>query len=129
VGTDIVILKPQPPTVVAELSPIVNMAKSFEVFDQATNGVALERLRALRAGEKRITECFEPSRKAADEAKKEILRLRDGLIGPIAEARGIYDRKPPGWPRRPSGEPRRNEPSWTPSKPKQRATAQQPRPS
>lgn len=85
--------KPGPPSIVAELSPLVQQAREFSVTDVASDGLALERVRSLRAGEKRITEYFEPARKAADAAKKEILAARDGLIGPIAAARAIYDSK------------------------------------
>ena len=85
--------KPAPPSIVMELSPVVKAAQAFAVVDVATNTVALERVRDLRAGEKRIADYFEPARKAADAAKKEILAARDGLIGPIAAARSIYDSK------------------------------------
>ena len=84
--------KPAPPSIVAELAPLVKAAQVFEVKDVESHGGALERIKALRAGEKRIEEYFEPARKAADAAKKEILAARDGLIGPMAAARTIYDR-------------------------------------
>ena len=85
--------KPSPPALVAELSPLVKAAQAFEVVDVETNTTALQRLRVLRDGEKRIADYFEPARKAADAAKKEILAARDGLIAPIAAARSIYDQK------------------------------------
>lgn len=85
--------RPVPPTIVAELAPLVKAALAFEVVDLDTDGEALLRVKMLRAGEKRIEEYFEPSRKAAEAAKKEILAARDGLIAPIAQARQIYDRK------------------------------------
>lgn len=85
--------KPAPPGMVATLAPVVLAARGFEVRNVEEHAKALERCKALRDGERAITEAFEPARKKADEAKKEILRLRDGLIGPIAEARSIYDRK------------------------------------
>lgn len=91
--TGITIARPAAPAIVKELEAIVAEAQVFVVDDVESNAIALERFRALNAGEKRITEAFEPSRKAADAAKKEILALRDGLIAPIAEARRIYDEK------------------------------------
>jgi hypothetical protein len=87
------IARPSPPAVVAEMAPTVREARGFAVSDVESNALALENVKMLRAAEKRITEYFEPARKAADDAKKEILRLRDGLIAPIVEARSIYDRK------------------------------------
>jgi len=83
--------KPAPPAIVTELSPLVAAAKAFKVTDVDSNAAALERIKKLRAGEKMIEDYFEPARRAADNAKKEILAARDGLIAPIAEARRIYD--------------------------------------
>lgn len=91
--TMIQIERPNPPALVAELSPLVKAAQAFEVTDVETNAIALQRLKALRDGEKKIADYFEPARKAADQAKKEILAARDGLIGPIAAARSMYDQK------------------------------------
>jgi hypothetical protein len=85
--------RPTPPAVVAEMAPIVQAANNTAVVDVESHAVALNRVRALRAAEKVITDYFEPARRAADEAKREILRARDGLIAPITAARSIYDRK------------------------------------
>lgn len=85
--------KPGPPAVVAELSPIVKAALKFEVVDVASHGIALERHKTCVNAKRAITEHFEPARKAADSAKKEVLALRDGFIGPISEAGRVYDRK------------------------------------
>ena len=85
--------KPSPPSIVAELSPLVQAARAFEVADVETNAQALVRVRDLRRGEKMIADHFEPTRKHLDAAKKELLAFRDGLIGPIAAARSIYDGK------------------------------------
>jgi hypothetical protein len=92
-GTEIIIRRPDAPSIVTALAPAVEAARLWSVHDIESNRVALERVRDLRAGEKRIAEHFEPARKAMDEAKREILKARDSLIGPIAEARDIYDRK------------------------------------
>lgn len=88
----ITIEKPGPPEVVTLLSPLVAQAKEFQVTDIQSNTHALNRIKALRDGERQIKDYFEPARKAADSAKKEILAARDGLIGPIQQARIIYDR-------------------------------------
>lgn len=93
VAKTIQIESPGPPAIVQELAPVVQEAKSFSVGNVESHATALERIKILRNGERAITEYFEPSRKAADAAKKEVLAARDGLIGPFAEARGIYDRK------------------------------------
>lgn len=90
--TTIQIDRPAPPAIVAELAPVVAEARLFQIENIESHAIALQRAKALRAGEKKIEEAFEPSRKAADTAKKEILTLRDSLIGPIAAARQIYDR-------------------------------------
>jgi hypothetical protein len=92
-GEMIRIEKPAVPAIVARLAPVVSAAQQFSVLDVESDGLARERARALRGGEKEITELFERARKAADTAKKEILATRDGLIGPLAEARSLYERK------------------------------------
>lgn len=85
--------RPGPPAVVRELSPVVAEAKAFQVVDVESHALALERIKTLRNGERAISEYFEPARKSADQAKKEILSARDGLIAPFSEARMAYDRK------------------------------------
>ena len=83
---------PSPPEVVAQLSPIVAEARAFVVNDQESNAVALERFRQLRAGEKAIETHFAKAKKDASDAHKSIVAAVNGLVAPIAEARGIYDR-------------------------------------
>lgn len=83
---------PAPPSIVQELSPVVAAAKAFQVVDQDSHALALERIKTLRNGERSISDYFEPARKSADQAKRDILAARDGLIAPLAEARTIYDR-------------------------------------
>lgn len=92
-GAEVIRLeKPAPPAIVAELSPIVAQARAFVVSDQASNATALERFRRLRAGEKAIEDHFAAAKKAASDAHKSIVGAVNGLLAPIAEARGIYDR-------------------------------------
>jgi len=90
---DIVIVRPSPPDIVGQLAPIVREAMLYEVREVASHGEALERAKRLRSGERSITDYFEPARKAADAAKREILAARDGLVGPVVMARQLYDRK------------------------------------
>lgn len=93
-GAEVIRLeRPAPPAIVAELSPIVAQARAFEVTDAESNAVALERFRALRNGEKAIDAHFADAKKAASDAHKKIVAAVNGLIAPISEARGIYDRK------------------------------------
>jgi hypothetical protein len=83
--------KPAPPAIVAELHPVVIAARAFKVIDIETHAAALERIKRLRAGEKGIEDHFARSKKAASDAHKEIVAAVNALIGPIAEARRIYD--------------------------------------
>jgi len=84
--------KPAPPSIVAELAPLVKAAQAFEVKDVESHGGALERIKALRAGEKGIENHFAKAKKDASDAHKSIVAAVAGLIGPIAAARTIYDR-------------------------------------
>lgn len=89
----ITIERPGPPAIVAELAPIVALARAFEVNDLETNRQALEAVRRLRAGEKGIQDHFAKSIKDAHAAHKSILSAVAALTGPIAEARSIFDQK------------------------------------
>ena len=84
--------KPAPPSIVAELAPLVKAARAFEVKDVESHGAALERIKALRAGEKGIENHFAKAKRDASDAHKSIVAAVAGLIGPIAAARTIYDR-------------------------------------
>jgi hypothetical protein len=83
--------KPAPPAIVAELNPLVVQARAFKVVDVETHAAALERIKRLRAGEKGIEDHFARAKKAASDAHKEIVAAVNALIGPVAEARRIYD--------------------------------------
>jgi hypothetical protein len=89
----ITIEKPAPPAIVAELAPVVALARAFEVHDLDSNRQALEAVRRLRSGEKGIADHFAKAIKDAHAAHKSILGAVNALTGPIAEARGIFDRK------------------------------------
>lgn len=80
---------PQPTALVQEMAPIVALARSFDVTDKESDRLAQEYGQRLRRAEKAWTDYCEPARKAADEAKKKILALRDGILGPWAMARTI----------------------------------------
>jgi len=90
-STVVRIEKPGPPLIVQQMVELVETAKDYAVIDIQSNTAALERIKTLRSAEAQIREYFEPSRKAADRVKREILATRDGFIGPIAEARALYD--------------------------------------
>lgn len=90
-ATMIQIEKPAPPAIVAELSPLVAAARAFRVVDVETHAAALERIKRLRSGEKGIEEHFARAKKSASDAHKEIVAAVSALLGPIAEARRIYD--------------------------------------
>jgi hypothetical protein len=92
-GAVILIERPGPPAVVAELAPVVQAAHAFEVTDVDTNAVALQRVRSLRLGERVIEDHFANAKKAASDAHKSIVAAVNGLVGPLAAARSIYDRK------------------------------------
>ena len=83
------IVRPDPTALINEVAPIVQYARSLEVVDVDTDRQAQEIGQQLRRAEKKWTEMCEPARVAADQAKKAILSLRDGIIGPWAEARSI----------------------------------------
>jgi len=89
---DIVITRPDPSSLVAEASPFVDRAKAIVVTNTEEHSAALESIKALRGFEKKITEHFEPARKAFDTAKKELLLARDRLIAPIYNARVVIDK-------------------------------------
>ena len=89
--------RPSPPAIVQELAPLVERAKAFQIATVDDHAESLEMEKRLRSGEKKIADYFEPARKAADQAKKEILAARDGLILPIAQARSIYGEKNTAW--------------------------------
>lgn len=86
----ILIERPKPTALVAEMAPVVALARSFAVTDIDSDRMAQEYGQKLRRAEKSWTEYCEPARKKVDEAKKAILALRDGILGPWAEARSIF---------------------------------------
>jgi len=90
-SNQITIEKPGPPAIVEELAPVVQEAMNFSIVGIETHGHALERIKKLRIGERTIHDWFEPSRKAADSAKKEIITLRESMAGPIKQARMVYE--------------------------------------
>lgn len=85
------ITKPAPPSIVAELAPILSTAKGYAVLDTETHRVALERAAQLRRGEKMIEDHFADARKAAHSAHQKIVQAVNGLLGPIAAARRSYE--------------------------------------
>ena len=89
----IVITRPETETLEREARAVIVRAEEIQITTADEHGVALDMIKALREREKRIAEHFEPSRKALDSAKKEILAARDSLVKPLAEARGVLSDK------------------------------------
>lgn len=81
---------PQPTDLVREMAPIVALARNFEVKDVETDRIAQEYGQKLRRAERSWSDYCEPARKAVDEANRKVLRLRDGILGPWAEARSVF---------------------------------------
>ena len=90
---DIVIATPDGAGIASEMAPLVAAARAMTVTDTDSHGEALSAVKTLKMAEKKIEDYFEPSRKALDVAKKEVLKARDGLIAPLADARAIVDGK------------------------------------
>jgi hypothetical protein len=88
---DIIIRPPKASDVAERMAPLVEQARAFAITDRDTHEEALAIIKTLRDAERDITADFEPTRKAVDEAKKQVLRLRDGYIAPIAAARLTID--------------------------------------
>lgn len=88
----ITIEKPAPPSIVAELAPVVQAAKVFTIDSIEAHGAALDRIKRLRLGERAIEDHFARAKKAASDAHRQLVASIAALTGPLAEARGIYDR-------------------------------------
>src|SRR6267378_3729789 len=89
-GSDIVIVRPDPPSIVAELSPIVAQAQAFQVTDIDSDRIAQESGKRCRIGERAIEEHFAATKRALIDAKRAFDASVAGLLGPIAQARSIY---------------------------------------
>ncbi len=89
----IIIARPETETLEQEARAVIVRAGEIQITTADEHGMALDMIKALREREKKITEHFEPSRKALDSAKKEILAARDSLVKPLAEARGVLSDK------------------------------------
>ena len=85
--------RPRPPAIVQEMAPLVKQAQAFEVVDVDSHAECLDREKRLRRAEKGTEEHFAKAKKAASDAHKEIVRSVAALVGPFAEARGIYFKK------------------------------------
>ena len=89
----ITIEKPDTTALAGDCTPLIEQAKALVVNSKDSHGAALEGYAAIKTMIKRIKEYFEPSRKALDTAKKEILRARDGMIEPLDEVINIVSNK------------------------------------
>ena len=90
---DIVIARPDTTTLEQEAFSIIERARELQITNQDEHTIALVTIKSLRNQEKAIAAHFEPVRKAADAAKKEVLLARDTLVKPLVEARGILNNK------------------------------------
>lgn len=89
----ITIERPDTSALSKEYDPLVGQATALVVNSIESHAAALEGYKYIKQAIKRIRELFEPSRKAANEAKNEILRARDGMLAPFETAKGIVDGK------------------------------------
>lgn len=82
--------KPAPPSIVAELAPLVEKARGFQVVDVDSDRIAQELGARCRRGKKAIEEHFAKAKKDAAQAHKSIVASVAGLCGPIDEASRCY---------------------------------------
>jgi hypothetical protein len=85
--------RPDPSAIMTEFSPLVTQASLLVVDSQESQSIALNLVKRYRLGQRLLTEHFEPSRKALDIAKKEVLAARDAFIAPLAAAERIVSGK------------------------------------
>ena len=84
---------PDATAIAAEANQYVIAAQELTVTTDEHRVFALVTAKALRSMSRKITDHFEPSRKALDRAKKEILAARDALVLPLETAIGVIDKK------------------------------------
>ena len=89
----IIVSRPDASAIVAEASPHVATAQSIVVTTDDHRVSALGVAKHLRSLSRKITEHFEPARKALDTAKKEVLAARDTLTKPLDAAVDLIDQK------------------------------------
>ncbi len=92
-SNEIIIARPDTAVLQTDVETAIAVAEAVQVTTAPEHGSALEMIRDLRDREKAITEHFEPSRKALDAAKKEVLAARDSLVKPLEAARGVLGGK------------------------------------
>jgi hypothetical protein len=83
-------LVPVPDTepIKAESTSIIVAARTLAVIREGGQyATALEMIGDMRRFEKRVTEAFEPTRNSLDQAKKDLLKLRDSIVEPIERER------------------------------------------
>lgn len=91
--SEIIIARPDTAALQTDVEVAIATAEAVQVTTAPEHGAALEMIKDLRDREKAITEHFEPSRKALDVAKKEVLAARDSLVKPLEAARGVLGNK------------------------------------
>ena len=85
--------RPDATAIASEANQYVEAAQALTVKTDESRVGALITAKALRSMSRKITEHFEPSRKALDGAKKEILAARDALTKPLDAAVELIDQK------------------------------------
>ena len=93
----IVITRPDVTDLVGASTKLMRMAEGVAVVDSQTRESALRTAGELRKLSKQFTAHFEPSRKALDTAKKEILAARDAFVEPLENAVHVIDKKCGAW--------------------------------
>lgn len=94
---EIVIARPEVTALQTQVEEMVEEAREIRITNRDEHEVGLTLIKSFREQERQITQHFEPTRKALDTAKKEVLQARDSLVKPIAEARGVIDGKAQGY--------------------------------
>lgn len=92
-SSEIVVARPDVTALAALAGPMVEQAQALVIVDVPSHGAALQAIQGLRGLERKITDHFEPTRKALDTAKKELLAARDSMLAPVESARQIVGQK------------------------------------
>jgi uncharacterized membrane-anchored protein YhcB (DUF1043 family) len=78
---------------VRECSPLMEAVDAFVIDSRETHLQAQVNYKTLRMTIRRVTEHYEPTRKALELAKKELLAARDQIVEPIAAAAEVLNGK------------------------------------
>lgn len=90
-GSEIRIESPDGDGIKKEYTPLVERVSAIIVRDEPTHRLALEGMRELKSGEKKIRERLDPIIDSAHRAHKGLTKLRADLLGPIDSAYRVLD--------------------------------------